>query len=172
MPEVAFIAPTLRVLDDLPGDLVIVSAFSDERPLQGMTGLLDWRLCGALSRWRLGGFSTGALGERVLYPAGVRLSHPRVLLMGLGERAQYRVDRAMQVVDSAFNAAEDLGATRVSSTIFHLDSIASPLRRTGSKLIDRIQAATSLERVHLITDEETEATIRDGRTLFTSIAGH
>ena len=72
---------TLRSLDDQACDVLVLTAFSDERPLSGLSGLVDWRLGGVLSDWLINGFATGRANERVLYPSQGRLSQRFVLLM-------------------------------------------------------------------------------------------
>ena len=69
-PVLGFIDPTLRSLDDHVSDILVLSAFSDEQPLEGITGLVDWRLRGRLSRWFVNGFATGRWGERAFTPSG------------------------------------------------------------------------------------------------------
>ena len=54
-----------------------------ERPLQGLAGLADWRLCGALTRALAGGLYQAAPGEALLLPTGGRLPTGRVVAMGL-----------------------------------------------------------------------------------------
>lgn len=164
--ELKWIAPELRVLDDSPAELLVLHAFSDERPLTGLTGLVDWRLAGALSSWRIGGFSTGALGERVLYPTPRRLSHPRLLFVGLGKRAEYRSDRALAVADEVVRAARGLGVTTMTTGLFHLEALASPLERVGPRLVHLMRNAPGLERVTIAADEEAVRLVKDGIQFF------
>jgi len=70
-----------------PGDLLFVPIWSDLRPLRGAAGLLDWRMCGRLSSWLMGGELTGADGEQMLFPSGNRLVWRLVLAAGAGARA-------------------------------------------------------------------------------------
>jgi len=161
-----WIAPDLRELDDSPADLLVLHAFSDERPLTGLTGLVDWRLAGALSSWRVGGFSTGELGEQVLYPTGRRLSHPRLLFVGLGRRAEYRSDRALSLAAQVVQAARGLEVTSLTTGLFHLEALASPLERVGPKLIQILRSAPGLERVSIAASEDAAKLVTDGIHFF------
>ncbi len=67
-----------------PGDLVL-SFFSNERPLHGAAGLADWRLYGQLSRLITAGHCAGGRGESLMMPAGPRLPFERIFLFGLGD---------------------------------------------------------------------------------------
>ncbi|TNF28299.1 MAG: hypothetical protein EP329_18155 [Deltaproteobacteria bacterium] len=166
MAALELILPELRALDDAPGDVLVVAAFSDERPLEGLAGLVDWRLCGALSRWRIGGFSTGELGEQVLYPTGRRLSHPRLLFVGLGRRDDYRPDRAFAVARATRDAIVRLGAERLTTGLFGLDRLPSPLERTALKLVELLSEPPSLQRITLVADLATQGRIKDGIHIF------
>lgn len=90
--DVRFVAPDLRKLDLLDAEAIAVSVHSDERPLRGATGLLDWRLCGRFSRLVVRGTLTGREGERVLVPSGGRLAFDKIVLVGAGPSAA--LDRA------------------------------------------------------------------------------
>lgn len=96
------VAPLGRALlegvDDAAGagprrvDLAILTFFEDERPLQGLGGLVDWRAGGSLSALLRSGFCTGAAGEAVLLPAGRTMPMERLVLVGLGPSRAF--DRA------------------------------------------------------------------------------
>ena len=58
-----FIASASQSLDQLQTELMVLPFFSDERPLRGATGLIDWRLCGTLSRKLMAGYLDGRFGE-------------------------------------------------------------------------------------------------------------
>jgi hypothetical protein len=80
---------TLATLDVLEVDALAVLV-GPERPLQGLAGLVDWRLCGALSRTLQGGLYGGAPGEALLLPGGGRLAARRVVALGLPEPIRAR----------------------------------------------------------------------------------
>lgn len=68
-------------------DALEVGAFAlligEERPLQGLAGLVDWRLAGALTRALSGGLYAAAPGEALLLPTAGRLRAARVVAQGL-----------------------------------------------------------------------------------------
>ncbi|MFH1811014.1 MAG: M17 family peptidase N-terminal domain-containing protein [Pseudomonadota bacterium] len=81
--------PNLDTLDSLDVDDLVLGVFSDVRPLPGVAGLVDWRMCGTLSRFVREGRLGGAQGERVLIPGAGRVGARRVFLFGLGPREHY-----------------------------------------------------------------------------------
>jgi hypothetical protein len=99
--------PTLAHLDALVADAIVVGCCSDVRPLAGLLGLVDWRLCGRLSRLIQAGVVTGRAGEQVLLPTAGRVGPPRCVLVGWGpaasvaETANGRVHAMLEVIDRA-----------------------------------------------------------------------
>ncbi len=71
-------------LDALDVDAIAVFV-GPERPLQGLAGYVDWRLCGALSRAIRGGLFGAERGEALLLPSAGRLSPELIFCFGLGE---------------------------------------------------------------------------------------
>ena len=101
------------------GDVGIVPWFEDERPFQGLLGLLDWRRDGSLSRLAREGIARGTRGESVLLPAGPGLPVERLVLMGCGPRNRFDAEAASSVGARAARVAMDL---RPSSVVIGLPS--------------------------------------------------
>ncbi|HET8732287.1 MAG TPA: hypothetical protein VFM45_00805, partial [Anaeromyxobacteraceae bacterium] len=80
---------SLAVLDALDVEALAVLV-GPERPLQGLAGLVDWRLCGALTRALRGGLYAGAPGEALLLLAG-----PERPLQGLAGLVDWRTCGAL-----------------------------------------------------------------------------
>jgi hypothetical protein len=87
--SVHLLANELSRWDEVEGGSLLLTFFSDERPLRGAAGLADWRLCGRLSRLIKRGRLSGAQGEKLLLPPGRRLPFTRILLFGLGASSQF-----------------------------------------------------------------------------------
>jgi len=75
-------------------DLVVLPCFEDERPLQGLAGLIDWRLSGELSSLLREGFCTGVAGEALMLPGRRTLPMKRLVLLGLGSSRTFDRDAA------------------------------------------------------------------------------
>lgn len=76
----------LHGLDTLPARDLLVFVDPDARPLQGLGGLLDWRLCGALTRILERGIFEGRDREQLLTVASGRVPAERIFLYGTGGR--------------------------------------------------------------------------------------
>ena len=79
-----FVSAAPQSLDELQTEIFVLPFFSDERPLRGAAGLIDWRLCGALSRKLMAGHLDGHFGEKALISAPPKLKSEGLLLVGLG----------------------------------------------------------------------------------------
>jgi hypothetical protein len=84
----------LPTLDSLRGGVLAVAAFSDEKPPQGVAGLLNWRIPGKISRWMKQEFFSANLGEQMLFTPGRRLAVEKVLLFGAGTYTNFQQKRA------------------------------------------------------------------------------
>ncbi|MGB5219669.1 MAG: M17 family peptidase N-terminal domain-containing protein [Polyangiales bacterium] len=84
MTTYEFVASSMDSLDRLQAEVIVLPFFSDERPLTGAAALIDWRMCGALSRKLLAGHLDGHFGEKGMIAAPPRLKAEGLLLVGLG----------------------------------------------------------------------------------------
>ena len=83
--DLSFYPLTMEGVDQADAEALCLFIGSDERPLTGLAGLADWRLCGRLSRMIRSGVLTGSSGEALLTPPGTRLSFKKLFLFGLGD---------------------------------------------------------------------------------------
>jgi hypothetical protein len=72
----------LSAVDALDVDALAVPV-GPERPLQGLAGYADWRLCGAISRAIRTDLFAAHPGEALLLPSGGRIAPHRVFSFGL-----------------------------------------------------------------------------------------
>jgi hypothetical protein len=110
--EIQFLAPELRRLDSANVELCACAVWSDERPVRGLAGLLDWRLGGRISALLKSRFFVGELGDALLVPGKPHVPFEKVLLVGLGERSAFGEDRFRQGVLHVANALERLHIRR------------------------------------------------------------
>lgn len=87
--DLRFTTPELPALDQIGTEILVAGVSREERPPRGVTGLVDWRLAGRISRLLLKGFLTGELGEVLLIPGRPRLPFDKVVLFGLGHQQEF-----------------------------------------------------------------------------------
>lgn len=131
--ELAFVSPDLRRLDGVESEVLALPFFSDLRPLRGAAGLVDWRMCGFLSKLLIRGRIDGSPGELTLLPSRERLSVDKILLVGLGASVDFSLKRFDDAVQRILEAAT---RARMRSCVLEL-----PGRSTGA-----IAPADAMER--------------------------
>lgn len=82
--------------DESARDCLVLPVFKDDRPLRGAAGLVDWRLCGRLSRLLKANKASAEQGESLMMPPGRRLRFGRILWFGLGDAKGYSDARFKQ----------------------------------------------------------------------------
>jgi hypothetical protein len=127
--DIRFLAPDLRRLDEASVEVAVGSFWQDERPMRGFAGLLDWRLAGRLSALLVSGFVQGEAGEVLLVPGKPHVPFEKVLLFGLGLRADFDEATFRRGVERMARALEGL---RVRRAVVEL-----PGRGTGAIDADR-----------------------------------
>ncbi|MCX7569021.1 leucyl aminopeptidase [Tumebacillus sp. DT12] len=109
---------TLQPITEVEADVLIVNLFEGVTALGGATGALDAALDGQISALIAAGDLTGRFKEtRTLYPFG-KIKAQRVLVVGLGEREEFHVNRARHIAAAAARATREFKPTRIA-TIVH-----------------------------------------------------
>lgn len=123
MTHYDFVASSLESLDTLQTELIVLPFFADERPLRGTSALLDWRLCGALSRKLMAGYLDGRRGDKGLIAGPSKLKADALLMVGLGDSDAF--DSAAAEESSAM-IADTLRSSKVTTV-----ALALPGRSLG-----------------------------------------
>jgi Cytosol aminopeptidase family, N-terminal domain len=158
--ELRFTLPTLRKLDLLGTEVVLAAVATDEQPPHGLAGLLDWRLAGRISALIERRFITGKVGEVVLVPGKPKLPFDKVLLFGVGPRADFSEPVYRVVVEKMLSTLEGLRARSAVVELpgRHFDAIRPDraadilLECAGSKMVHDVWTlAETLESQRLVT---------------------
>jgi hypothetical protein len=126
--RIQFIRPDLHQIDRIAADTFVVTLFEEERPPRGVSGLLDWRLCGRLSGMLASGRMTGRFREAVLFPSYGRLPAARICAYGLGRVGEFTPARARE---ASWFVAESLHKLKVRSFLSALPG--SPLAGVAAR---------------------------------------
>jgi len=110
--EFRFVAPDLRLLDDLSAEVIACAIWEDEWPMLGLAGLVDWRLAGKLSTLAKQGFLTGSAGETLMIPARPHLPFEKLLVLGLGPTPSFGEPVAERTTQRLLSVLEQLQIKR------------------------------------------------------------
>jgi hypothetical protein len=94
-------------------EILVTGFFSDERPLRGSTGWVDWRFNGRISSYLMQERLTGDWRETTLIPSQGRVGAMTVLLMGLGKQKEYSYPRLRELCPYLFQTLRKLSAGSV-----------------------------------------------------------
>jgi hypothetical protein len=119
-----------------PGDLLFVPIWTDVRPLRGAAGLLDWRMCGRLSSWLVGGELDGSTGEQMLFPSGNRLPWRLVLAVGAGPFAGFSEKRWKALLGRLLGTLRGLKVSRVAMALPARDGEAAGGAPSARRALD------------------------------------
>jgi hypothetical protein len=103
----------LPALDSLEGDALGLFCWSDVRPLAGVAGYVDWRLCGALSAALVSHYFEGTLGETLLLPVTGRMGPRRLFVFGLGPAKAWDSSVLREGCKRAYDVMRRAGAKSV-----------------------------------------------------------
>jgi Cytosol aminopeptidase family, N-terminal domain len=108
--DLRFTLPHLRKLDLCGSEVLVGTLAADERPPQGVAGLVDWRLGGRVSRILQAGFASGEIGEVLLVPGKPKLPFDKVLLFGTGQESEFNELTYRAVLEKILKTLEGLRA--------------------------------------------------------------
>ena len=110
-----------RATSELKTPLLVLPLYEADTALVGLAADVDGRLEGGIAKVLSQGDFRGRRDDTlVLYPrAGEKLGAERVLLVGIGKRDGYTVERLRRVVGTAARAAEKMGLTSFAFSIEH-----------------------------------------------------
>jgi Cytosol aminopeptidase family, N-terminal domain len=110
--DLGFLTPDAEALDEAKVELCACSIWSDQRPMGGLAGLLDWWLGGRLSALLKSGFVKGETGEALLVPGKPHVPFEKVLVLGLGARAEFDDARFLEAMGRVARSLERLRVRR------------------------------------------------------------
>jgi hypothetical protein len=107
-------------------DVLVAGFFSDERPLKGSSGWIDWRFNGMLSQLLKEKKLTGDWREATLIPSQERILPRMILLLGLGEVKNYGYPRLRKLSSYLLDTLRKLGWLKICLSFpcgesYHLD---------------------------------------------------
>lgn len=152
--------PSLEGLDRLTGvEALCLLIGEDERPLSGVAGFVDWRLCGALSRVLRERFFVGAKGDALLCPTAGKLPPSRIFALGAGPLARLDVAGLAEVLS---HAGRVLARARADAVALALPECALGPPEQVEALRRGFPAAASSGRLVLLADRAVEVLLANG----------
>ena len=127
------IVVSARPLMEAGGDVVVVERYEGEGGLAAEAQRVDRALDGLLSRALAEERFEGRIGETTHLHAAGRLAATRVLVVGMGSRAECAAETVRRAASAALRRARDLGARSVATNLL------------GTRLPARVRAEALVE---------------------------
>ncbi len=164
--DLKYIPLTLRAIDGLRSELAVLSFFEDERPLRAASGLMDWRLCGRLSRLVATDVARGTPGACTLLPAGERLPFERLLLVGTGPRDRFDDGVFSLVCEKISRALVGLRARNIAVSIPGRSAGLLPAEDAGRRFLEAIEGAfDEIDEVSILDEPDALRALAPGAEL-------
>ncbi len=164
--ELKYVPLTLRAIDGLRSELAVLSFFEDERPLRAASGLMDWRLCGRLSRLLKSDVALGTAGACTLMPAGDRLPFERLLMVGMGPRDRFDDGVFALSCERVSHALIGLRARNIAVSIPGRSAGLLPAEEAGRRFLAAIEAAfDELDEVAFLDEPDALRALAPGAEL-------
>ena len=136
----ARICADLEGLDSLKLESLAVFVFQDVRPLRGVAGYIDWRLCGALSRLIMAEHFGGRRSEHVLMPVTGTLNIERLFIFGLGPLRTFSQSALSAACGTAIDVMTKAGAQSLylaQPAVFGREDVSQGFLDVTSRTIQR-----------------------------------
>lgn len=133
-------------IDRIECEAVISYFFADERPLQGTAGWIDWRLDGCLSRLINSGKINGNFKEFILIGSQDMLCSPRIILVGLGNSAQFSLKRFTQISGEIRNVVQRMKLFHLATSLPGLHLIELDPSRAAEIFLVKMAKGSGVKR--------------------------
>ena len=100
-----------------PADLLVLNLFEGTKTPGGATGAVDRATRGLISAYVKGGDFRGRLNETLLFRPTRGVRAKRILVVGLGRKEDFVLDRVRQAAGTAAQVALGLGVTRMATVV-------------------------------------------------------
>lgn len=128
---------------------IAVTCYENERPLQGLVGLLDWRFHGMISQFIRAGVITGKKGEIVYIPAKKQNRHYHLFLVGggLAPKIGARSTTPANLLEELVSNIKAVGAEHWVISDSDFGNIGE--KELASKIGKKLQATKGGKGIHL-----------------------
>ncbi|MFQ5882708.1 MAG: M17 family peptidase N-terminal domain-containing protein [Candidatus Methylomirabilales bacterium] len=137
--------PLKDPLEEVPGEVLVLFHFQDVPVPKHSLGKVDWYLSGAVSRVSVDGRFTGALDTAALFHPSGKFQVEKILVLGLGPRAEVNLPVLQAAASSLRSRVDDLRVRDIRIALPQLERISSEeamglfsatLRKPGEKFRD------------------------------------
>lgn len=136
-------------------DIIVLGFLKDVRPLRGILANIDWIYSGAVSRMIIEEKISGLGGEALLMATGDKMKTPRVLLLGLGETANFSYNTILRFSSEIADRLRELKLVGGAFEIPDLPGSRLNRARSFDTFISGFTKDNTIDVTMLVKDDET-----------------
>ena len=135
-------------IDKTGTEAIVLLFFSDERPLKGASGLIDWRMNGAISRLIAGGMIKGERGESILMVPKSRIKAGKILMAGLGKSSELNKDALSESAGALMKQLVKIGVNKFSISLPPEPLLPIKTRDAARAVVEGMISAAEKEKIN------------------------
>lgn len=136
-------------------DVIVLGFLKDVRPLNGIAADIDWIYSGAISRMIMKGMISGVDGEALLMATGDKMKTPRVLLLGLGDKASFSCNTIQRFCYDITEKLRELKLVGGALEIPDLPASGLDKSRSFNSVISGFAGDNAMDITILVKDDKT-----------------
>ena len=140
--------------------LIVCFYFEDDRPLNRLAGIIDWKVDCFLSRLILERKLYGNEGEVILFASQERFGRTPILICGLGRKRFISLNTIRQVTDIIVSRIDKMNIDDFAFALPDFSDTNIDWLDAFNMFIDRFSRAENIKRIYLFEDKERELLYR------------
>lgn len=148
-----------RITRDLYS-LVVCFYFEDDRPLNRLAGIIDWKVDCFLSRLILEKKIYGNEGEIILFASQERFGGTPILICGLGRKRFVSLNSIKQIADSIVRRIDIMNIDNFGFALPDFSDTNIDWLDGFNMFIERFSRSENVERIYLFEDKDKELLYR------------
>ncbi|GEM_PF-1803217 len=140
--------------------LIISFYYEDDRPLNRLMGLIDWKVDCFLSRLIIDKKLSGNEGEIILFASDERFGSTPVLICGLGKKRFFSLSTIKNVTDSLAKRIDNMNIDNFGFALPDFSDTNISWLDGFNMFIERFLRCENIERIYLFEEKEKELLIR------------
>ncbi len=140
--------------------LIVCFYFEDDRPLNRLAGIIDWKVDCFLSRLIKDKKLYGNESEVILFASDERFGHTPILICGMGRKRFLSLGTIKQVADSVLNRIDNMKIDNFAFALPDFSDTNVEWLDGFNMFIERFTRSENIERIFLFEDKDKELLFR------------
>lgn len=140
--------------------LLVCFYFEDDRPLNRLAGIIDWKVDCFLSRLIKDKKLSGGEGEIILFASEERFGGTPIIICGLGRKKFFSFSTVKSVVDELVKRLDNLNIDNFGFALPDLSGTNISWLDGFNMFLERFSKCENIERIYLFEERDKELLFR------------